>query len=75
MNKLTTKKQMPMQTWWALVGTRSNWGQIFQFYAIFTPHKLCVPTSKNWKNVVSGTQTITPIKQTEKSLLLVQYFI
>ena len=24
MNKLTTKKQLPMETWWALVGARSK---------------------------------------------------
>ena len=41
MNKLTTKKQMQMQTWWALVGERSKIevkGQIWQFCDIFKPH-------------------------------------
>ena len=43
---------MQMKTWLALVGARSKLrskGQIFQFCAIFTPHLLCAPTSKNCK--------------------------
>ena len=48
MNKLTTKKQMQMKTWWAFNFVRQR--------------------RKTAKNVGSGTQTIAPIKQTEKSL-------
>ena len=32
MNKLTTKKQMQMQTWWALVGARSKLRSKVKFF-------------------------------------------
>ena len=32
MNKLTTKKQMQMQTWWALVGARSKMRSKVNFF-------------------------------------------
>ena len=72
MNKLTTKEQMPMQTWWALVGARSKLRLKVKFFN-FVPFSRLInfvrerrKTEK--KNVVSGTQTIAPVKQTEKSL-------
>ena len=34
MNKLTTKKQMQMQTWWALVGARSKLSSKVHFFNI-----------------------------------------
>ena len=73
MNKLTTKKQMQMQTWWAFVGAR------FKFFNFVPFSRLINFVRQRWKtekqqqqqqqqNVGSGTQTIAPIKQTEKSL-------
>ena len=54
MNKLTTKKQMQMQTWWALVAQEVNWGQrsifsiLFHFHASLT---LCVNVEKLQKTL------------------------
>ena len=82
MNKLTTKKQMPMQTWWALVGARSKLGSKVKF-SNFVPFSRLInfvrQRRKPEKKVVSSTQTIPPIKQTEKRtekvwVLLVPYF-
>ena len=37
MNKLTTKKQMQMKTWWALVGARSKLRSKVNFFFNFVP--------------------------------------
>ena len=71
MNKLTTKKQMQMKTWWALVGTRSKLRSKVKFVN-FVPFSRLInfvrQRRKTAKNVGSGKQTIAPIKQTEKGL-------
>ena len=71
MNKLTTKKQVQMQTWWALVGARSELRSKVKFFN-FVPFSHLInfvrQRRKTAKNVGSGTQIIAPIKQTEKSL-------
>ena len=71
MNQLTTKKQMQMKTWWALVGTRSKLRSKVKFFN-FVPFSRLInfvrQRRKTAKNVGNGTQTIAPIKQTEKSL-------
>ena len=71
MNQLTTKKQMQMKTWWALVGARSKLRSKVKFFN-FVPFSRLInfvrQRRKTAKNVGSGTQTIAPIKQTEKSL-------
>ena len=41
MNKLTTKKQMPMQTWWVLVGARSKLRSKVKFVN-FVPFSLLI---------------------------------
>ena len=70
MNQLTTKKQMQMKTWWALVGARSKLRSKVKFFN-FVPFSRLInfvrQRRKNKKNVGSGTQTIALIKQTEKS--------
>ena len=67
MNKLTTKKQMQMQTWWALGGASKLRSKVN-----FVPFSCLInfvrKRPKTAKNVGCGTQTIAPIKQTEKSL-------
>ena len=71
MNKLTTKKQMQMQTWWALVGARNKLRSKDKFFNFVPFSRLINFVHQRWKtakNVESGTQTIAPIKQTEKSL-------
>ena len=72
MNKLITKKQMQMKTFWALVGARSKLKSkvnfLFNFVPFSRPINFVRQRRKTAKNVVSGTQTIAPIKQTEKSL-------
>ena len=74
MNNLTTKKQMQKQTWWALVGTRNKLRSKVKFFN-FLPFSRLInfvrQRRKTVKNVGSGTQTIAPIKQAEKSLGLV----
>ena len=71
MNKLTTKKQMQMQTWWALVGARSKLRSKVKFFN-FVSFSLLInfvrQRRKTAKNARSGTPTIAPIKQAEKSL-------
>ena len=71
MNKQTTKKQMQMKTWWALVGARSKLRSKVKF-CNFVPFSCLVnfvrQRRKTAKNVGSGTRTTAPIKQTEKSL-------
>ena len=71
MNKLTTKKQMQMKTLWALVGARSKLRSTVKFFN-FVPFSHLInfvrQRRKTAKKVGSGTQTIAPIKQTEKSL-------
>ena len=71
MNKLTTKKQMQMQTWWALVGTRSKLRSKVKFFN-FVPFSRLInfvrQRRKTAKIAGSGTPTIAPIKQTEKSV-------
>ena len=71
MNQLTTKKQMQMKTWWALVGARSKLRSKVKFFN-FVPFSRLInflrQRRKTAKNMGSGTQTIAPIKQTEKSL-------
>ena len=71
MNKLTTKKQMQMKTWWALVGARSKLRSKVKFFN-FVPFSRLInfvrQRRKTAKNVRSGTQTIALIKQPEKSL-------
>ena len=71
MNQLTTKKQMQMKTSWALVGARSKLRSKVKFFN-FVPFSRFInfvrQRRKTVKNVGSGTQTIAPIKQTEKSL-------
>ena len=71
MNKLTTKKQMQMQTWWALFGARSKLRSKVKFFN-FEPFSRLInfvrQRRKTAKNVGSGTPTIAPIKQTERSL-------
>ena len=71
MNQLTTKEQMQMKTWWALVGARSKLRSKVKFFN-FVPFSRLInfvcQRRKTAKNVGSGTQTIAPIKQTEKSL-------
>ena len=71
MNKLTTKKQMQMQTWWALVGARSKLRskvKVFNFVSFSRLINFVRQRRKTAKNVGSGTPTIAPIKQTEKTL-------
>ena len=68
-NKLTTKKQMQMQTWWALVGARIKLRSkviFFNFVSFSRLINFVRQCRKTTKNVGSGTPTITPIKQTEK---------
>ena len=71
MNKLITKKQMQMQTLCVLVGARSKLRSKVKFFN-FVPCSRLInfvrQRRKTAKNVGSGTQTIAPIKQTEKSL-------
>ena len=71
MNKLTTKKQLQMQTGWALVGARSKLRSKVNFFN-FVPFSRLInfvhQHRKTAKNTGSGTPTIAPIKQTEKSL-------
>ena len=71
MNKLTTKKQIQMKSRWALVGTRSKLRSKVKFFN-FVPFSRLInfvrQRRKTSKSVGSGTQTIAPIKQTEKSL-------
>ena len=71
MNKRTTKKQMQMKTWWALVDARSKLRSKVKFFN-FVPFSRLInfvrQRRKTAKNVGSGTQTIALIKQTEKSL-------
>ena len=71
MNKPTTKKQIQIKTWWALVGARSKLRSKVIFFN-FVPFSRLVnfvrQRPKSAKNMGSGTQTIAPIKQTEKSL-------
>ena len=71
MNQLTTKKQIQMKTWWALVGARSKLRSKVKFFN-FVPFSRLInfvrQRRKTAKNVGSGTQTIALIKQTEKSL-------
>ena len=70
-NKLTTKKQMQMQTWWALVGARSKLRSKVKFFYLVPFSRLINFVRlrrKTAKNMGSGTQTIAPIKQTEKRL-------
>ena len=56
MNKLTTKKQMQIQTWWALVGARSKLRSKVIFFSILCHFHasltLCVNFEKLQKNVV-----------------------
>ena len=78
MNKLITKNQMQMKTWWALVGAKSKLRSKVKFFN-FVPFSRLInfvrQRRKTTKNVGSGTQTIALIKQTEKVwVLLVQYF-
>ena len=68
-----TKKQMQMKTLWALVCSTSKLRSKVKFVN-FVPFSRLInfvhqrrKTAKK-KNVVSDTQTIAPIKQTEKSL-------
>ena len=72
MNKLTTKKQMQIQTWWALVGARSKLRSkvnFFQFCVIFHASlTLHSNVEKNYKNVGSGTPNIAPYKANRKSV-------
>ena len=71
MNKLTTKKQMQMQTWWTLVGARSKLRSKVNFFNFVSFSRLINfvrQRRKTAKNVGSGTPTIAAIKQTEKSL-------
>ena len=71
MNKLTTKKQMQMKISWALVGARSKLRSKVKFFN-FVPFSRLInfvrQRPKSAINVGSGTQTMTLIKQTEKSL-------
>ena len=71
MNKVTTKKQMQMQTWWALVGARSKLTSKVKFFN-FVPFSCLInfvrQRRKTAKNAESATPTIAAIKQTEKSL-------
>ena len=71
MNKLTTKKQMQMKTWWALVGAWSKLRSKVKFFN-FVPFSRLInfvrQRRKTAKNVGGGTHTIALIKQTEKSL-------
>ena len=71
MNKLTAKKQMQMQTWWALVGARRKLRSKVKFFN-FVPFSRLInfvrQRRKTAKNAGSSTPTIAPIKQTEKSL-------
>ena len=72
-----TKKQMQMKTLWALVCSRSKLRSKVKFFN-FVPFSRLInfvrqrrkteKKKKKKKNVVSDTQTIAPIKQTEKSL-------
>ena len=72
MNKLTTKKQMQMKTWWALVGARSKLRLKVKFFN-FVPFSRLIyfvrQRQKTAKNVGIGTQTVAP-----KNKLLFQYF-
>ena len=71
MNKLTTKKQLQMETWWALVGARSKLRSKVKFFN-FVPFSRLInfvrQRRKTAKKVGSGTQTIALAKQIEKSL-------
>ena len=77
MNKLTSEKQMQMQTWRALVGARSKLRsklKFFNFVPVSRLINLVRRRRKTEKKMGSGTQTIAPIKQTEKVwVLLVKY--
>ena len=71
MNKLSTKKQMQMQTWWALVGARSKLRSKVKFFNFVSFSRLINfvrQRQKTAKNVGSGTPIIAAIKQIEKSL-------
>ena len=71
MNQLTNKKQMQMKTSWALIGARSKLRSKVKFFNFVQFSRLINfvrQLRKTAKNVGSGTQTIAPIKQTEKSL-------
>ena len=72
MNKLTTKKEANAnEKWWALVGARSKLKSKVKFFNFVSFSRLITfvrQRRKTAKNVGSGTQTIAPIKQTEKSL-------
>ena len=71
MNKLTAKKQIQMKSRWALVGARSKLRSKVKFFN-FVPFSRLInfvrQRRKTSKSMGSGTQTIAPIKQTEKSL-------
>ena len=62
---------MQMKTSWALVGARSKLRSKVKFFN-FVPFSRLInfmrQRPKSAKNVGSGTQTMTLIKQTEKSL-------
>ena len=71
MNKLTTKKEMQMKSWWAHVGARSKLRSKVKFFNFVSFSRLInfvCQRRKTAKNMGSGTQTIASIKQTEKSL-------
>ena len=62
---------MQMKTLWALVGARSKLRSKVNFFNFVTFSRLINfvrQRRKTAKNVGSGTQTIAPIKQIEKSL-------
>ena len=77
MNKLTTEKQMQMQTRWALVGARSKLRSKVKFFN-FVPFSRLInfvrQRRKTAKHVGSNTQIIAPIKQKEKSLGIFNIF-
>ena len=70
MNKLTTIKQMSMQTWWAVVGARSKLRSKVKFVSFSRLVNFVRQRRKTEEKCgrLSGKETMPPIKQTEKSL-------
>ena len=62
---------MPKQSWWAVIGAKGKFRLKIKFFN-FVPFSRLInfvrQSQKTFKKGVSGTQTIAPIQQTEKSL-------
>ena len=66
MNKLTTKKHMQMQTWWAPAGARIKWSKVNFFNFVQFSRLINFVHRKTSKYVGSGRQTTAPIEQQTK---------